>query len=247
MKQMILALGAALLAGCASTSEQRERASTAYQQAEAQLQAETLTAGFADPRALAGPLKSDLHKYVLGPGKPVTEFAGGKAYYLVLELPAFTAPYHVEALPGIELIAGNALAQTQTLATLWPAMSLLDADFQLLQSLMPDYVFDQGRYASLAGNFGHISICDGKARYLAVHGLPPLYRRVSGDLSHSYSQYGTSTGMLTQVQMPIGELKIGIPEKPIGEGIFGSGSPLPPCQSPDRSVTQFLELLPAKQ
>lgn len=240
-------VGAATLAGCASTSVQRERAVAAYQQAEAQLQAESPHPGFADPRALAGPLKHDLHKYQLGPGKPVTEFAGGKAYYLVLELPRFAKPYHIEVLPGIEQIAANALAQTQTLATVWPVLSLLDADFQLVESRMPDYVFDQARYASLAGNFGHISICDGKARYLAVHGLPPLYRRVSADLSHNYSQYGTFTGLMTQVQLPIGELRIGIPKKPIGEGIFGIGSSSPPCQSPDRTVEQFLKQLPSKE
>lgn len=229
---------ALLLAGCASTEVQRARARSALDSAAATLAAQPLSAGFDDPRAASGALQEGLHTQALDASRPVFQFDDGRAYFVVLELPQFTAPYQIEVFPRMSLVAMHGLAQTATFATLWPALTLLDANYQVLSSLMPRYRDEPDRYLSAGGMFGYISVCDAQPRYVAMHGVPSNYRRLNNRIVTTYSQYGSSSSSFDMVQMPQGEVDIGLPTKAVGKSIFG-GKPELPCTLPDRSVEEF--------
>jgi hypothetical protein len=156
----------------------------------------------------------------------------------VLELPEFTSSYHIELYSDSKMIAGNALSGVSTMSAVWQAVSLLDSQFQVIEQKMPTFAFDDSRYATLAGFFGHISICDKRARFIAVHGVPKLYRRVSGATSHNYTQYGDIATHMNVVQLPSGQVRVGIPKRAIGKGIF-FGTALTPCQEPDPRLSDF--------
>jgi hypothetical protein len=226
------------LGGCASSAKQKERATALLDDSLAILAASDSTPGFANTKARVGKLAIDLKKYQLRPGGSVTELDGKKAFYFVLELPEFTSGYHVEIFSDSKNIGANALAGLSTVGSVWPAVSLLDAQFQTLEQKMPSYELDQNRYATLAGFFGHISICDKRARYIAVHAVPKLYRRVSGAIAHNYSQYGDFANQINVVQLPGGQIRVGIPKRAIGKGIFG-GTAIAPCQGPDPLLSDF--------
>ncbi len=227
------------LGACASTEVQRERARSSLDSAQQRLAAQPAAAGFKDPGARVGGLEKGLETYALDHTRPVSQLSGGLAYYIVLELPAFQRGYQIEIFPVNELIAANALAQTGTSATIWPAVTLLDEKLEPIASRMPRYRDEGDRYLMNAGIFGYISVCDARPRYIAVHGLPPIYRRVSSRTMTTYSQYGSSTSQGSYVQMPEGTIKLGLPTKPVGKSIFG-GKEVPPCSEIDQSVEAYL-------
>lgn len=237
----ILSCCLVLLSGCASVEVQRERALAALRSAESAMAAQPVSSGFDDPRAVAGQLRKGLHNLALGPSRPVTDIHGGRAYFAVLELPAFISPYQIEVFPKNQTLAVNLATQVVTFATIWPALTLLDADHQVLASLMPRYRNEQDRYLTASGIFGYISICDARPRYVVVHGLPGTYGRINHSGATTYSQYGSSSTYFDLVQLPQGEIGIGLPTKPVGKTIFG-GDAERPCEPADQSVQDFLKL-----
>lgn len=227
-----------VLSGCASSTAQKQRATALLDETLSTLQGSDSAPGFADPKARVGTLMVGLKKYQLQPDGAVTDINGKKAAYVVVELPQFTKGYHIEIYSDTKNIGADALARLSTVGGVWPAVSLLDAQFQVLEQKMPTYLLDQNRYAMLAGFFAHISICDKQARYIAVHAVPSLYRRVTGSTAHNYSQYGDFANQINVVQLPTGQIRLGVPKKAIGKGLFGGGEQLP-CTSPDPLLSDF--------
>jgi hypothetical protein len=228
----------AALGGCASSATQKQRATALLDDSLAILQMSESAQGFSNQKARVGKLELDLKKYTLGKGGAVTELDGKKAFYVVLELPNFVSGYHIELYSDAKNIGASMLAGVSTVGSVWPAVSVLDAQFQVLEQKMPLYDLSQNRYASLAGFFAHVSICDKRARFIAVHAVPVLYRRVSGATTHNYTQYGDVANQVNVVQLPDGQVRVGIPKRAIGKGIFG-GTAITPCQVPDTLLSEF--------
>lgn len=227
-----------ILGGCASSTVQKQRATALLDETLSTLQASNSAPGFADPKARVGKLAVGLKKYQLQPDGAVSDMNGKKAAYIVIELPEFTDSYHIELFSDTKNIGANALAGLSTVGGVWPAVTLLDTQFQVLEQKMPTYALDQNRYAMLAGFFAHISVCDKQARYIAVHAVPSLYRRVTGATAHNYTQYGDFANQVNVVQLPSGQIRVGIPKKAIGKGLFGGGGELP-CSIPDPQLSDF--------
>jgi len=204
-----------LIAGCATSEVQRERVVASLRQSEATLARQASSEGFAGAKVNSGLLNNGLESYRLGPGASVTEMAGGKAYYLVFELPEFSEPYFVELAPQTQRIGTNPISGTATETTNWPAVTLLDQDLRPIQSYMPRYTPDPFRYFWQVGEqFGFVSICNSNAKFVAVHGVPPAYGSSSRKMNDMFmivgSMYATTAQALTTVQHPQGEVHVGI-------------------------------------
>lgn len=243
-----IALCSAMLVGCASVQEQRARAVDRLDQDQAGLLAAELSSspGFTDPQADQGTLPTELKRFHLGPGTPAIQIRDGRSWYLRLALPEWTSPYQIEVVAKPELIASNVLAQDGTMVAIYPGMTLLDANMEVIASYVPRYDWLTDRYQLKNGPSGSISVCDERARYVVVHGVPEHYRSLAGRVVMNHTQYGSFAGQSRTVQTTQGDLWIGLPERPIGKTLWG-GQAVPPCSRPDRSEAEFLEQVAAQQ
>lgn len=244
IKYVMLACTAVAMLGCASSQVQRERAITKLNDDRSRLLAAPLSSspGFSDPVADRGDLPQRLKEFYLGPDAAVTEIRGERAWYIRFRLPDFAEAYHIEFLTQGELIAANAFAQSATGARIVPGVTLLDSSYRIIGSYAPQFELIQDRYATRAGDYAYLSICNAEPRYLVVHGIPETYRSLSGRTVMNYTQYGSYHSQIQTVASSEGSLALGLPERAVGKTFWG-GVEEQPCTRPNRGLDEFLKII----
>lgn len=234
------------MAGCASPRAQFEAAEAAVEAHRTVLRS-AQPVDYRSPAANRGYVQQKMSSYSMDETAPVLEFAGQRAFFVRFMLPAFREPYHIEVIT--ESLGVVRSMRLMLMKKFTPALVLLDENFQVIEELYPEYSFDNYRYMTIAGMLANISICDPRAVYLVIRGVPELHGRTETVLSRTdpihmpgvvYIASGTDRS--ERVHWPFGNFWLGVPDLPVGDNLaFRSENPVKPCSVPDRPLRQFLD------